>query len=86
VRSAALLGEAERALGEQRNPYVTPTVGPLLEDVLHAVAAAGTDEALKRLTELTRCFAGQPLFVTVEEFDGWMHDPLTSPALDPNSR
>ncbi|NIB31983.1 hypothetical protein HBB16_09895 [Pseudonocardia sp. MCCB 268] len=74
VATAALMGEAERSLGKQRNAYVTATVTPLLDDALHAVAAASADDVLVRLTEVAQSFAGQPLFVTVDEFDGWMHD------------
>lgn len=84
VTAAVVLGEAERALGEQRNAYVTATVGPLLEDALHAVAL-GSDDAMKRLTELTTSFAGKPLFCTVEEFDQWMAEP-GSLVLNPNAR
>ncbi|WP_432536350.1 hypothetical protein [Kineococcus arenarius] len=86
VATALLLGQAERALGEQRNAYVTSTVSPLLDDALIAVTSAAPDEALKRLSEVTRCFSGRPLFVTVEEFDAWMADPLTSLTMDPNWR
>jgi hypothetical protein len=83
VTAAVLLGEAERALGEERNAYVTATVGPLLDDALHAVAL-GADDALKRLTELTTSFAGLPLFTTVDEFDQWMHDQGQVLTLNPN--
>ncbi|WP_432492586.1 hypothetical protein [Kineococcus auxinigenes] len=86
VATALLLGQAECALGEQRNAYVTSTVSPLLDDALIAVTSAGPDEALKRLSEVTRCFSGRPLFVTVEEFDAWMADPLASLTMDPNWR
>lgn len=82
--TAILLGEAERALGEERNAYVSATVGPLLDDALVAVTSAGPDEVLKRLAEVARCFNGQPLFVTVDEFDAWMGDPTTSLTLNPN--
>jgi hypothetical protein len=84
VTAAVVLGEAERALGEQRKAYVTATVGPLLEDALHAVAL-GSDDAVKRLTELTTSFAGKPLFCTVEEFNRWMAEPGAL-VLDPNAR
>ncbi|NAZ74292.1 hypothetical protein GTQ99_02475 [Kineococcus sp. T13] len=86
LATAILLGEAERALGEERNTYVSATVGPLLDDALIAVTSAGPDEALKRLAEVARCFTGQPLFVTVDEFDAWMADPMTSLTLNPNWR
>ena len=84
IATAILLGEAERALGEERNAYVSATVGPLLDDALIAVTSAGPDEVLKRLAEVARCFNGQPLFVTVDEFDAWMADPTTSLMLNPN--
>lgn len=84
VTAAVVLGEAERALGEQRNAYVTTTVGPLLEDALHAVAL-GSDDAVKQLSELTASFAGKPLFCTAEEFDEWMATP-DALVLDPNTR
>jgi hypothetical protein len=84
VTAAAVLGEAERALGERHNAFVTATVGPLLEDALHAVAG-GSDDSVKRLTELTASFAGKPLFCTVEEFDQWMRSPEAL-VLDPNAR
>lgn len=84
LATAILLGEAERALGEERNAYVSATVGPLLDDALIAVTSADPQEVLKRLAEVARCFNGQPLFVTVDEFDAWMADPMTSLTLDPN--
>jgi hypothetical protein len=84
LATAILLGEAERALGEERNAYVSATVGPLLDDALIAVTSAGPDEVLKRLAEVARCFNGQPLFVTVDEFDAWMADPMTSLTMNPN--
>ncbi|WP_432489375.1 hypothetical protein [Kineococcus sp. SYSU DK018] len=84
IATAMLLADAERALGEERNAYVTATISPLLDDALIAVTNAGPDEALKRLSEVARCFTGQPLFVTVEEFDAWMADPSTSLTMDPN--
>jgi len=86
IAIAILLGEAERALGEERNAYVSATVGPLLDDALVAVTTADPDEALKRLAEVARCFSGQPLFVTVDEFDAWMADPEQSLTLNPNWR
>jgi len=84
IATAILLGEAERALGAERNAYVSATVSPLLDDALIAVTSASPEEALKRLAEVAHCFNGQPLFVTVEEFDAWMGDPTTSLMLNPN--
>ncbi|WP_432563981.1 hypothetical protein [Kineococcus sp. SYSU DK003] len=86
IATAILLGEAERELGAERNAYVSATVGPLLDDALIAVTSAEPDEVLKRLAEVARCFNGQPLFVTVQEFDAWMADATTSLTLDPNWR
>ncbi|MCI2238008.1 hypothetical protein MO973_38120 [Paenibacillus sp. TRM 82003] len=88
LATALLLGQAERALGERRNAHVTATVSPLLDDALIALTDAGPgvhpDEALKRLGEVARCFSGQPLFVTVDEFDAWMADPVASLTMNPN--
>lgn len=81
---AMLLAEAERALGDQRNAYVTATVGPLLEDALLAVTSTETLDGLERLVAVARCFSGQPLFVTLDEFDAWMADHTTSLDLNPN--
>ena len=39
---------------------------------------------VKRLTELTRTFGGQPLFCTVDEFDRWMADHDIVLVLNPN--
>lgn len=83
VTAAALLAEAERDLGRQRNARVTVTVVLMLDDALVAVAE-GSDDAIKRLTELARSCAGQPLFCTVEEFDLWMANPDTVLVLNPN--
>jgi hypothetical protein len=41
------------------------------EDEFHAVAT-GSDDAVKRLTELTTSLAGKPLFYRVEESDRWI--------------
>jgi hypothetical protein len=84
LATAILLGEAEGALGAERNAYVSTTVGPLLDDALIAVACAGPEEVFKRLAEVARCFNGQPLFVTVDEFDAWMADPSAPLTLNPN--
>jgi hypothetical protein len=84
VETAVLLSEAERALGEEHNAYITATVAPLLDDALIA-AAAGDEDVVKRLGQLAQSFVGQPVFGTVEEFDLWMSDPLTSLTLNPNS-
>ncbi|GAB7192135.1 hypothetical protein NUM3379_28440 [Kineococcus sp. NUM-3379] len=84
LATALLLAEAEHALGEQRNAHVTTTVSPLLDDALIAATTASPEEALKRLTEVARCFSGQPLFVTVDEFDAWMADPMTTLTMNPN--
>jgi hypothetical protein len=85
VETAVLLSEAERALGEKHNAYLTSTVAPLLDDTLIA-AAAGDEDVVKRLGQLAQSFAGQPLFGTVEEFDLWMSNPLSSLTLNPNRR
>ncbi|NIZ91385.1 hypothetical protein [Kineococcus rubinsiae] len=84
IATAMLLGETERALGDARDAYVSATVGPLLDEALNAITSASPEEALKRLGEATRCFDGQPLFVTVDEFDAWMADPTTSLTMNPN--
>lgn len=85
VTVAFLMGEAEQELGERRNAYVTATVGPLLDDALHAVAF-GSDDALERLAELTTAFAGLPLFKTIDEFDHWMCERGQLLVLNPNTR
>jgi hypothetical protein len=84
LATAILLGEAQHALGAERNAYVSTTIGPLLDDALIAVTSAEPEEVLKRLGEVARCFNGQPLFVTATEFDDWMADPVTSLTLNPN--
>jgi len=84
IATAMLLGEPERALGEERNGDISATISSLLDDALIAVTGADPDEALKRLADVARCFSGQPLFVTVDEFDAWMADPLTSLRMNPN--
>lgn len=43
VVAASLLRDAERALGQERNAYVTTAVGPLLDDALRAVASDSGD-------------------------------------------
>ncbi|WP_220187580.1 hypothetical protein, partial [Pseudonocardia pini] len=84
VETAVALADAEHALGEQHNAYVTSRVVPLVDDALHAVAQ-GSDGSLTLMIELTAGFAGQPLFRTVDEFDEWMNDPTSTLVLNPNA-
>ncbi|MCU1483163.1 MAG: hypothetical protein JWQ19_3949 [Subtercola sp.] len=84
VMTAAALGDAVEALGAERNAFVTATVLPQLSGALTSLAAARTDDALGRLAEVTRQFAGHPVFCTMAEFDAWMRDPFATLTLDPN--
>ncbi|MFB9377337.1 hypothetical protein ACFFKU_15360 [Kineococcus gynurae] len=84
VATAVLLGATTRELGEESDAYVGVGVSPLLDDALDAVTGADLDEASERVTEISRCFDGKPLFITVDEFDAWMADPRTTLSLDPN--
>ncbi|WP_328295100.1 hypothetical protein OG218_20695 [Kineococcus sp. NBC_00420] len=84
LATAMLLAESERALGEEHGANVIATVSPLLEEALIAVTSGDPDEAQERLAEVARCFNGQPLFVTSDEFEEWMADPLTALTMNPN--
>ncbi|WP_456598798.1 hypothetical protein [Blastococcus sp. SYSU DS0616] len=84
VFTASALGDAVEALGAERNAFVTTTVLPQVAGALESLAVAGTDDALRQLTAVTRQFAGKPVFGTMAEFDAWMRDPLATLTLDPN--
>ncbi|TCK27522.1 hypothetical protein [Pseudonocardia endophytica] len=84
IDTAAVLGEAERVLGDAYDVCIARTAVPAVDDVLLTTLRDGPDQGLLVLTDLGRRVYGVPLFLTAEEFDDWMTDPLTSLTLDPN--
>ncbi|OLL76881.1 hypothetical protein Ae168Ps1_5301c [Pseudonocardia sp. Ae168_Ps1] len=81
AEAAALLGAAGAALGAESGAYAETTVVPEVDHALWSSVDADPESGLTELVELAEGSDGTPLFVSLDEFDAWMSDPLTTLSL-----
>lgn len=84
VDAAAVIGEAERVLGQEYDVCIAETAVLAVDDALQAVVAEGPEQGLLLLTELSRRGRRGSAVRHAQEFDDWMAEPKTSLTLNPN--
>ncbi|ADP79548.1 hypothetical protein [Pseudofrankia inefficax] len=82
--TAALIGRATKALGEDQHTQLALAALPALAHIQATLASPDPGKAITELATVTCRHASQPTFTTADEFDLWMINDNTGLVLNPN--